>query len=52
MIDGIDSRIYAAGRFHSLECHNFHIVRYGRCPYCAMGSVAVPKCLIVDKLNK
>jgi hypothetical protein len=36
---------------HSLECHNFHIRRYGRCPYCATGSRAVPKAVIVERLE-
>ena len=31
---------------HSIESHNFHIRRFGKCLYCNAGSVAVPKCMI------
>lgn len=37
--------------FHSLECHNFHIRRYGHCLYCEQGSVPCEKSLIVERLG-
>ena len=36
-------------RFHSIESHNFHIRRYGKCLYCNAGSVAVPKCVVEEE---
>lgn len=36
-------------RFHSIEAHNFHIRRFGRCLYCDMGSRVVHKSLIKEK---
>jgi len=36
-------------RFHSIETHNFHIKRYGKCLYCNAGSVAVPKVIIEEE---
>jgi len=36
---------------HSLEAHNFHIRRYGRCLYCEAGSVPVHKSVIVERLG-
>jgi len=38
-------------RLHSLEVHNYHIKRYGRCLYCAFGSKPVPKAMIVDGIK-
>ena len=43
---------FVFGRFHSLECHNYHIKTWKRCPYCATGSKPVPKCVIVERVNK
>lgn len=33
-------------KLHTVENHNYHIKMYGRCPYCLMGSKAVPKAMI------
>lgn len=37
---------------HSLECHEYHMKTWGRCPYCNVGSRPVTKCVIVEKVNK
>lgn len=38
-------------KYHTIENHNYHIGRYGRCVYCMLGSVPVPKCVIVEGLR-
>jgi hypothetical protein len=30
-------------QYHTIETHDFHIKRYKHCPYCELGSKAVPK---------
>jgi len=39
-------------RFHTIEAHNFHIKRYGRCLYCDNGSEPVHKSIIQESLKK
>jgi hypothetical protein len=38
--------------FHSDECHDFWLRRYGRCVYCEQGSKPVSRGFIVDFLNR
>lgn len=33
-------------KYHSLNTHNWHIKRYGKCMYCELGSKAVPQAAI------
>jgi hypothetical protein len=40
-------KIFKAIKMHTVETHNFHIRRYGRCPYCMQGSKPVPKAEII-----
>ena len=35
-------------KYHTLESHNFHIARFGRCPYCNSGSKPVHKSFLGD----
>ena len=35
-------------KFHTIEAHNFHIKRYGRCLYCESGSKPVHKTIIAE----
>ena len=37
---------------HKVEDHNYHIRRFGRCPYCEAGSEPVPKDLIISLLEQ
>lgn len=38
-------------KYHTLEDHNFHIRRYGRCVYCRLGSKPVPKSVILENMK-
>jgi len=37
-------------RVHKLGDHRFHLKRYGRCPYCMVGSRPVMRSVVVDGL--
>jgi len=38
--------------YHTFEAHNYWIDRIKQCPYCNMGSIAVHRDLIVERLDK
>ena len=52
MIVGKPDPVKLRGGLHSLEDHNFWILRNGVCPYCLSGSKPVPKCVIIEALKK
>ena len=39
-------------RYHSVETHNDHMIRYKRCIYCLLGSRPVPKVQIVEEAKQ